>query len=71
MLSTIKNASMKSQMVFAIIFFASYFSPIFGILIYAFVRLRKMNRIHGNVALFGAFAALVMYALDYTIYMLS
>lgn len=69
MLNTLRSANLKTQMLFALIFFLGYFSPLLAILIFLFVKIRHMDMMFGKVALWGAALALILYAVDYAFYL--
>lgn len=51
-------------LLYLLIFALSYFSPILGVVMFAFCLVRKKQQKLGKIALLGAASALLLYSID-------
>lgn len=70
MLKTWKSATMKQQFYAAICFIIAYFSPLIGIFILLFMKIRHIEVLFRKAIILGMVSAMLLYTIDTIIYII-
>lgn len=70
MLKIWKNLALRKQVVCFLAFIIGYFSPLLGLIIFMFMKIRRKERIYQFAPICGGIIALFFYAVDYLLYIM-